>query len=289
MSSIRMLIAAVVLSALLVACGGTITITPFVPPDVDFVIGAQAFVPEAQQPDALRTITVPARDEVWVRVTFGSSDADHRFVEIVPTDSSSGLQLETWGQRGRRAELVSRSPLLFGTATAMRAATSTVESQAERSSLSSPWKCFGPCVAERYQSGDVYVRIANAASSSRTVRFYAYGIEAWDTSSSTPSDPTTIHVTAPDTGVSGAIETVDDVDYFVFTCPSTGPWFGEVYLELERSVDAYLGQFELVTVVGTYGVGEVSDLVPCGSSVLVRSPNGTAGPSDASRYVIYAN
>lgn len=279
-----------VLIGLLAAC--QVTITPFVPPDVDYFVTAQAFVPDGEQPAVQRSITVPARDEAWVLVSFGSSQADHRFVEVVPTGASSGVQLETWGDSGRRRQLVSRSPLLFGTTTTVLTSEELFALEVGRNAISSPWICFGPCIAERYRSGEVYVRVANTASTSRTVNFYAYGIDAWDTSSSDQGSPTVVDVLDfgdSDVQIAGAIETVDDVDYFSFVCPSTGPWFGSAFLTLEIMDEDFGGVFELVTSVGTYAVSETSTLVPCGSVVSVRSANGTAGPSNASLYTITAN
>ena len=246
----------------------------------DFVVDAQA---ETVEPTALQTFTVGAGQTVVLEVRFPSSGADLMYVEIEPADEASGLGIELRGETGGELELVSRSPSIF--ATSPGALPSAVGAAAvDRSSLSIEWNCFGPCVARPYRSGTSYVHVVNDGPGTRSVDFYAYGFVAADENepNDTPAAATDVVAEDVDDVVIGAIEHVDDRDYFRIACDDDFP-FDNLRLELSSTFE---GAMVLVAEGTSYAPGEETDLLGCGTTVFVHTTDGTAGPSAHSRYVI---
>ena len=269
---------ATLLAALLAAC--QVTVTPVIPPTADYQVNAQG---QTTEPSPRRTITVPANGVAVVEVRFPTSGADLMYVEIEPTGSGSGLQLELWNPSGTSRELVSRSASIFGTSTGVLAA-EVAAAASERSSISIGWTCFGPCAARPYRVGTSYVRIVNDSSSSRTVRFYAYGLVATDQNEPNDSAAQAARVVATALGsaVTGAIEHVNDRDYFQIECGAGFPYDN---LELELA-SGFAGEIALVVGGTNYREGQTTPLLPCNSIVHVRTLDGTAGPSSTSTYSI---
>jgi hypothetical protein len=266
----------------LVITGCQVSVSPPPPPTADFVVNAQG---ETVDPSPRRRFSVPAGGAVVLEVRFPSSGADLMYVEIEPLASGSGLQLESWGPTGATRELVSRSPSLFATTTAaLTSALRGGEPAVDRSSISIGWTCFGPCVARSYRAGTTYVRVLNTSGSSRSVDFYAYGLVATDETepNDTPTTANDVLVTAVGSAVTGAIERVDDRDFHRIHCGSAFP-FDNLRLELSSG---FAGDIALIVAGSTYGPGQVSAVVPCGSLAEVRTLDGTAGPSAASTYSI---
>ncbi len=266
------------LAALLAAC--QVTVTPVIPPTADYQVNAQG---QTTDPNPRRTITVPANDAVVIDVRFPTSGADLMYVEIEPTGSGAGLQLELWSPSGTTRELVSRSASIFGTSTAVLAAEAEAAAS-ERSSISIGWTCFGPCAARPYRAGASYVRVVNDSASARTVRFYAYGLAATDQNEPNDSAAQAARVVATALGsaVTGAIEHVGDRDYFLIEC---GPGFPYGNLELELA-SGFGGEIALVVGGTNYREGQTTPILPCDSIVHVRTLDGTAGPSSTSTYSI---
>ena len=269
----------VLLASLLAAC--QFTITPVVPPTADYAINAQG---QTTDPTSRRTITVPGNAVVWLDVRFPTSSADLMYVEIEPTGSGAGLQLELWSPSGATRELVSRSATIFGRSTAVLALGAETAAATERSSISIGWTCFGPCTARSYRAGTSYVGIVNDSASARTVRFYAYGLAATDQNEPNDSATQATRVVAMSLGsaVTGAIEHVDDRDYFRIDCGAGFP-YSNLELELASGFD---GDIALVVGGQNYREGQTTPIMPCGSTVHVRTLDGTAGPSAASTYSI---
>lgn len=278
----RRLVHALTFALLVLLLGACqITVTPVVPPTADFAINAQG---QTTDPTPRRTISVPANGEVWIDVLFPSSGADLMYVEIEPTGSASGLQLELFSPSGISRELVSRSASIFGRSTSALALGLEPAAAPERSSISIGWTCFGPCLARSYRTGTSFVRILNDSGSDRSVRFYAYGLRATDQNEPNDSFSQATRVVATSLGsaVTGAIEHVNDFDYFRIECGSGFPYNN---LELELA-SGFRGDIALVVDGTSYREGETTPLVPCGSTVYVRTLDGTAGPSSASTYSI---
>ncbi len=258
----------------------SISITVEVVSEVDFVVDAQS---ETVEPAPLETFTVGAGQTVVLEVRFPSSGADLMYVEIEPVDEATGLGIELRGVTGDELELVSRSPSIFATSAGVLP--SAVEAAAvDRSSLSVEWNCLGPCVARPYRSGTSYVHVVNDGPETRSVTFYAYGFVAADENEPNDTSATATDVVAEDVGdsVSGAIEHVGDRDYFRITCDPDFP-FDNVQLELSSSFE---GAIVLVAEGESYPPDEETPSLTCGTTVLVHTTDGTAGPSAHSRYTI---
>ena len=279
MSRLGLAVTFALLASLLAAC--QFTVTPVVPPTADYAVNAQG---QTTDPTPHRTITVPGNDVVWLDVRFPASSADLMFVEFEPTGSGAGLQLELWSPSGTTRELVSRSATIFGRSTAVLALGGETPAATERSSISIGWTCFGPCAARPYRSGTSYVRIVNDSTSNRTVRFYAYGLAATDQNepNDSPTQATRVVATSLGSAVTGAIEHVDDRDYFRIDCGAGFP-FGNLELELASGFD---GDIALVVGGQSYREGQTTPIMQCGSTVHVRTLDGTAGPSATSTYSI---
>ena len=251
---------------------------------VDFVIDAEGQV--EFEPTALETITISANTIVLLEVIYPPSGADLMYLEIDPDEDTAGLQLELWDATADTRLLVSRSPDLFATTTEVLGMPADLIGSAqavERSSITIGWTCFGPCVAQEYREGTSYARIVNASGSSRTVDVYAYGLNETDENepNDTPLTATEVVVTEAGEVASGAIEHVDDLDYFRIECEEFA--FPNVILELSSGFE---GDIVLTADGQDYRPGEATDLLLCGSVVHVRTLDGTAGPSSASRYSI---
>ncbi len=280
MSRLRSFLTLALLALLLAAC--QVTVRP-PPPGADFAINAQG---RTAEPTPRRTITVPADAFVVLEVTYPGSTADLMYLEIEPVGTGTGLQLELWNPAGSARELVSRSPNLFATTTAAASLldAETVGGALERSSISIGWTCFGPCTARAYRAGTTYARVVNQSGSDRTVRVYAYGLD--ETDQNEPNDSaaraTRVIATARGDSVTGAIERVDDRDYFLIDCGGGFPFDN---LELSLS-SGFRGDIALIAGGQTYRPGQTTAILPCGSTVHVRTLDATAGPSASSTYSI---
>ena len=251
---------------------------------VDFVIDAEA---EPLEPSVLETITIPANTIVLLEVIYPASGADLMYLEIDPDGDGAGLQLELWDSTADTRLLVSRSSDLFATTTEVLGAPVGVSGRTqvvERSSIAVGYRCFGPCVAQEYQEGTSYARIVNASGDSRTVDVYAYGRQNDDLNepNDTPLTATEVVVTEAGEVASGAIEHVDDLDYFRIECGVNFP-FPNVILQLSSEFE---GDIVLTADGQDYRPGESTPTLPCGAVAHVRTLDGTAGPSSASRYSI---
>ena len=284
MYRLRSLLPLALLALLLAAC--QVTVRPPPPPAAEYTVNAQG---RTTEPRPLRTITIPANDFAVLEVIYPSSVADLMYLEIEPVGSGTGLQLEMWGPAGSARELVSRSRHLFATSTApLELAADAADTEAvadlERSSISIGWACFGPCVGRSYRAGTTYGRVINASGSSRTVRIYAYGLEETDQNepNDTSATATSVVVQAVGSAATGAIERVTDLDYFRIHCGSGFP-FDNLRLRLATGFD---GDMVLEAAGTAYRPGQTTAILSCGSTVLVRTIDGTAGPSAASTYSI---
>ncbi len=247
---------------------------------VDFVVDAQA---ETLDPAALATFTVGGGETVMVEVDFPSSGADLMYVEIEPSEATTDLRIELRGERAGDLELVSRSPSIFATSVAALSL-AAVPAAVERSAISVEWNCFGPCVARPYRQGTSYVRVINEDAAALSVTLYAYGFVAADENEPNDTFETATEVVAMnvDDTVTGAIEHVEDLDYFRIACDDGFP-FGDVRLELTSSFE---GDIVLVADDNVYPPDVETPALDCGTTVFVHTTDGTAGPSADSRYTI---
>ncbi len=251
---------------------------------VDFAIDAQG---ETVTPDVLETITVPPNSIVLLSVDYPTVAADLMYLEIEPVGPESGLMLELWDATADERLLVSRSPALFATSPGALGPTTEAGTALARSSISVAWTCFGPCTAQPYRSGTSYARIVNESAAVRTVNVYAYGFMATDENepNDTPAAATEFVATALGDAVTGAIEHVDDHDYFRIECDDDFP-FESYILEL---ISDFEGDMVLTAGGEEFSSGVATGILSCGSVVHVRTLDGTAGPSAESSYSITVN
>lgn len=276
------------LATLLAACQFTVTPLPGV--EFDYTVDAQPLIENFDELAALEQIAVPAGGEVWIRVRFPSSSADLRFAEAEPLGSSSGLQLEWWTSNQSTRLLVSRSPAMFAPSTDVLVSHAPNVGPVNRTALPT-WQCFGPCIARPYQATTAAVRVVNTSGSTRTIDFYAYGIDHVDTNE--PNDSAASATLSPvsniDDVITGAVETSGDNDYFEVTCSSAGALEGIVRFQFDSQFpgDLVLTALGADDVTATVRPGDpLTPFMQCPVLVRVRAVDNTAGPFDRSVYFI---
>lgn len=247
----------------------------------DLEITAQA---NTTNPTPRGSVTLAPDEVARVRVSFPSSGADLRFVELGGANVDGSVRLEVRRDSGSLVG-ASVSATLFAdsVARARAAAVSADETVVAPASVFVGWQCLGPCVAAPYDRDEYIVSIVNTARTSRTVQVLAYGTAASDRNE--PNDAfaaaTEVTIASRGDGVTGAIEVIGDVDYYRLECAASFP-FDDVRVELESSFRGSLGMRRSGSAT-VYEVGD-SITVSCGSVVRVFSLDGTAGPGAASRY-----
>lgn len=241
-------------------------------------VPAQGLISAA--PVARGSVSVPANRTRLVRLTFPSAPgADLRYVEIVGANIEPTVRLQVLadgdgvGVSSRRDRFASSLSALSLTA---------FGDGVDRAAIGVVWNCEGPCVAERYRSGEVIARITNTSSFSRTVDVYAYGTAEGDRNepNDRPRDASEFVVEAEGDVVIGALERIGDVDYFRFLC---GADFDDLRLTLESD---FRGDIVMRVPGGQEIVPSTPRVVPCDSVVSVYTRDDTAGPSASSRYRI---
>jgi hypothetical protein len=282
MSSLRMLITALVLAALLAAC--QVTITPAPTPTPSESITAQGVTVD---PTSRGSVAVPAGSARWVEVTYPSNAAaDLMFFEI---GNAAGVRVELYNQSGSVRQLVSRSASLFADRLdTLESLSVDAASAVEGSSVGIGYVCLGPCVATPYSASTRFVRLVNEGSTDRNnVQLFAYGFQFDDLNEPNDSSAAATEYTVQfeGDGPTGALEHVNDRDYFTIEC---GAGFPFPNLELTLTT-TFPGDVVMIAGGQTYRPGQVSDIVPCGTTVQVRTVDGTAAPAGASTYSILAD
>ena len=279
MKVMRVLLAFAASALLLAACNVTVTPGPTpTTPDVSFSAPTGTTI----NPSPQRTLTVPAGAARLVQVTYPSNpDADLMYFEV---NDAAGIRVELLTVSGNSVALFSRSPSLFADRAASLSAASWADEAPEAAAIGIGYECLGPCVATPYRSGTRLVRLVNEGSSSRNVGLLAYGFQFDDLGepNDTPATASQFTVTDVGQGPSGAIEHVNDRDFHEIRC---APSFPQPSLRLTLSTP-FAGDMVLIAGGVTYGPGQPSAFIPCTSVVEVRTRDGTAGPSGASRYSI---
>jgi len=145
-------------------------------------------------------------------------------------------------------------------------------------SISAEFTCLGPCAAIRAIQPMVYVAVENQGTTTRTFDLYAFTMPFSDLNEPNDGPSTATPVSGQGT-VSGAIETIGDVDWFVLGGNSVRevsffPYRTELGLRLRiEGSDVSLG------------AGGTDVLYP-GERFTVASSIGRAGPSATSGYAV---
>ena len=280
--TLRVAVATVLVALALASC--QITVTPIVPDEPDLIVDAQGVTVD---PVDLGSLRVPAGAERWVEVNYRSAPgADLMYFEIAGSGVEGNVRLELRGSSGRFI-VASASSDLFSTNVARLDAGGFElrDAEVEPGSISTAYRCIGPCVAQEYRSGRFYAKLINTGSVERNVTVYAYGLQATDQNEPNDSagQATPVEIERDGDGAVGAIEHVNDLDFFRFEC---APGFGSA-LRLELVSD-FRGDIVLRADGVSYRPGQVTAPLRCDSVVSVRTEDATAGPSDASRYALLA-
>ena len=264
---------------------------PWVPPVAHASVEALGLV---DAPEPVLDLVVPARSELWLRVTFPQLASGGAALAVVEVLSDAALadghvRLE-WRADNGHVLAVGASDTRYARSFAALG-TPDAESDAPADEESTWWRCQGPCLAARAIVGDTYLRIENAGDADLPVRLLAYARR--------PSDPyepnDTVASAAGYTlrsngdGPDGAIEFPGDVDHYRLTCAAgfAGPSDG---MRLRLVSDSLLAPSLQLTAGGTrYGVDQSTMVLPCGSSVSVASRDGSAGPGAHSSYTLSAS
>jgi hypothetical protein len=284
-------------ATLIVVVASGCAMIPWVPPVPDEVVIASGVTTD---PAPVGTIDVPAGEVRWIEVTYRAltSSAPTLMVFELDGGSEGGTRIDVRDDRGRLV-VASRSSQWYGRNVGAVAATAHVDvppsdpfgatSVVSPSAVVDAWTCLGTCAAARYVAGTYYVSVRNTRSVSQRYDIVAYGRAPSDTNepNDTASTATAYQLTFDGDGPTGAIERPGDADYFRLTCAASfaGPSEG-MRLEL---ASAFVGTLVLDADGGTYAVGVPTPPVPCGSTVVVRAQDGSAGPAASSVYSIVAD
>ncbi len=289
--------AAALAATLLVLVASGCSVTPWVPPVPDEVVIASGVT---NDPEPVGVIDVPPGETRWVEVTYRSltRTAPTLMVFEVEGGLEGGARIDVRDERGRFI-VASRSSQRYGRNVGTLAATAGVGPASSDgtdlapavspSAIVDAWTCLGTCAADRYVAGTYYVSVHNTSTVPQRYDIIAYARVPSDGNepNDTPATATAYQLTFDGDGPTGAIERPGDVDYFRLTCAASFAGLNEgMQLELAST---FAGSLVLDADGGTYRVGEATSPVPCGSTVAVRTQDGSAGPATASTYALLAD
>jgi len=224
---------------------------------------------------------------IFYRVEMPSDRRDLLFAELVAAGASSGLRLSLVTELGF-TRAVSDSPSFFSATVGGLAASGAVEPDrgavepdrgaVERSSISAEFACIGPCAAVRAPALSFLIKIENTATTARTFDLFGYTMDATDENE--PNDsPGSAVAFSGQTVLRGAIETLDDVDWFLYT----GSQLRELRFD---TFDPALGLTLQIDGGGPTLRDGDEDVIYPGERFRVRPAAGRAGPSSTSGYAV---
>ena len=264
------------LALVLAACQITVTPgpTPTFPPSLAGTFDAQVFVPTlGDPPDVQRSASLEAQEMRYYRVDVPTA-RDLLYAEVEGNDLRVTLYTS-----GGSVLAVSESSRYFGPSVASLAASGEVDT----ASLSTTFFCIGPCAAIEPTSAYYVIGVRNLANSPRSFDLYAYTMIATDENEGNDTSGTATPFGAAD-DLAGAIESLDDEDWFVYTGGSTETLRFRVF-NLDLDLVLEFPNDVPVTIVDGSLSGTTTTLVP-GDVFRVYSRAGLAGPSTESQYVI---
>jgi hypothetical protein len=243
-------------------------------PDVAATFDAQVVswpggTPEPQASGLL----LPAGSTAYYAIEFGAGRSDLLYAEVV---ADGPLRVSLLNARGGTLAR-STSPEVFPSDAFVDVFTAAEDELAPRS-ISAEFTCLGPCAAIRAIQPMVYIAVENQGSSSRTFDLYAFTMPFSDLNEPNDGPETATPVSGQGT-VSGAIETIGDVDWFALGGSSV------------REVTFFPTSDQLGLRLRIQGsdislrYGETAVLYP-GERFAVASSIGRAGPSATSGYAV---
>lgn len=243
--------------------------------------------PFPRSPTPLGRLTLAPGETQAARFSFPASSASLRVVEAVGASGRSvdgAIALEVRSPAGVVGYSTDRR--LFGsTLRALDVLSAHPATHAQPASVTVTNACLGPCVAERYRSGDLVARVTNTTTRTLSVDLLAYGTAESDGNepNDRAADATPVTVGVGGVLLAGAIERIGDRDVFALGCT---PQRAGAPLTVHLS-SAFPGALRLQPTAGGAATGAGGSItVACGATVLVETADGTAGPSDASLYVL---
>jgi len=270
-------LATVVLAMLvLAAC----TFPPFDPTIEDTVTAQVVDWPGGEPTPRVESITLREGRTIYYRVEMPSARRDLLVAEVFATGAGSGLEISFVSELGF-TRAISDSETYFASSFASLGLSDVgaLESDALGArSISAQFACLGPCVAVRATANSYLVKIENTAGSPRTFDLYGYTMPFSDESEPNDRDDTAIAFGGA-VVLQGAIETLDDEDWFRYTGSDVRELLFDVF-------DAALGLELQIDGGGPTLEGGDADVVYPGERFRVRPGAGRAGPSSTSGYAV---
>ncbi len=251
----------------LAACSVEVTFDPV----VEETVTAQ----DTTSPSALLTNeSIPGGDTLYYQVEVPTSAGDLLYVEV---EGGNDLRISLLRSTGSTVG-VSESPTYFASSVSALSTSGGVAAQAiDAQAIDVAYACLGPCVATPATGSTYYVRVENRGGTTRSFDLYAYTFDLNDTFEPNDGTSTAVEVTGAET-LTGAIETLGDVDYFEYTGASARVLTFDAY-------DADLGLVLDVDNGPTLASGDENVIYP-GERFRVRSTAGRAGPPASSGYAV---
>jgi hypothetical protein len=256
------------------------TFTPFDPTIEDTVTAQVVDWPGGDPTPRIDDITLREGRTVYYRVEMPSARRDLLVAEVVATGTGGGLEISLVSELGF-TRAISDSPAYFASSFANLGLNDVGASERDAlgaRSISAQFACLGPCVAVRATANDYLIKIENTASGPRTFDLYGYTMPFSDESEPNDRDDAAIAFGGPDV-LEGAIETLDDEDWFRYTGSDVRELLFDVFdpaLGLELQIDGGGPTLE----------GGDTDVVYPGERFRVRPGAGRAGPSSTSGYAV---
>lgn len=224
--------------------------------------------------------TLEAGESITFTATTSSSTAnagDLTYFEVTTQEEPNPIEIQVFNPDG--------SPYAFSTSPEFFAPLTTAVSSASLltpSAIVVEKSCRGPCVLHATEAGTMEVVLRNDTNSAVEYELYAYVDNYGDAGEPVNDDRTgATNLSASDTGETGALETVNDEDFFEVTQGGT------LTLSTQTGV-AIAVRAEVIGSTGpvdTIRPGE-SITVLTGDIIRVYSENGRAGPSSTSTYTL---
>jgi len=273
--SLRLALATVAMLAL-AAC-----LTPFDPTIEDTFTAQVVSWPGGAPTPRITGISLREGRTVYYRVDVPGDRRDLIYAEVVGAGVVDDVRIAFVNADFGFTRAVSTSPDYFSSSVGGLSLSAAVPSEPDGPSgrsISAQFTCLGPCVALRATGNSYLIEIQNTSNGPRTFDLYGYTIDASDENE--PNDgPGTAVAVSGEGALQGAIETLDDEDWFHYTGSDVRSLRFDVFepaLGLELQIDGG---------GPTLDDGDV-DVVYPGERLRVREGDGRAGPSATSGYAI---
>jgi len=256
------------------------TFTPF-DPTIEATVTAQVVDwPGGNPTPRVESIALREGRTIYYRVEMPSARRDLLVAEVFASGASSGLEISLVSELGF-TRAISDSPAFFASSFANLGLNDAGASEPDAlgaRSISAQFACLGPCVAVRATANSYLIKIENTASSPRTFDLYGYTMPFSDENEPNDRDDDAVAFGGA-VVLQGAIETLDDEDWFRYTGSEVRELLFDVF-------DAALGLELQIDGGGPTLEDGDADVVYPGERFRVRPGAGRAGPSSTSGYAV---